>query len=70
MKRSQMLGKIWEVLYKETDYEEEGLKLLSEQILDIIEENHMLPPTRFSGLDEVMYLESAIKTNTWEPEDD
>ena len=70
MKRSQMLGKIWEVLYKETDYEEEGLKLLSEQILDIIEENHMLPPTRFSGLDEAMYLESAIKTNTWEPEND
>jgi len=46
MKRSQMLGKLWTLLYKETDYYEEDLKDLCEKILDVIEDAGMLPPMK------------------------
>lgn len=44
MKRSEMLGKLWTLLYKETDYYEEDLKDLCEQILTEIEDAGMCPP--------------------------
>lgn len=39
MRKSVVLGKIWTVLYKETDLEQEGLKILAEEILEKIEED-------------------------------
>ena len=73
MKRNAILGKIWEILYKETDLEEEGLKLLSEQILDMVEKNGMYPPL---NEDEYNYMDNsnrlavnnALPYFTWEKE--
>ena len=46
MKKSEVLGKIWSVLYQKTDLEEEGLRILAEELLDELEELGMLPPER------------------------
>lgn len=37
MKRTETLGRIWNLLYLETDLEEGFLKELSERILEVIE---------------------------------
>jgi hypothetical protein len=47
MKRSQMLGKLWTLLYTKTDYYEEDLKDLAEDILDTLEHEGMQPPSFF-----------------------
>ena len=44
MKKSEVLGKIWSVLYQKTDLEEQGLRLLAEDLLEEIEDMGMLPP--------------------------
>lgn len=44
MKKSKMLGYIWEVLYKSTDIYEEDLKIIAEDILAKIEAHGMTPP--------------------------
>lgn len=40
MKRNDKLGKIWDVLYIETDLNEESLKVLAEKILEAIENDN------------------------------
>lgn len=37
MKKSEVLGKIFEILWTETDYNEEDLKELTEKILEGVE---------------------------------
>lgn len=44
MKKSEMLGKIWTLLYLETDLNEESLKDLALMILKEVEDNDMQPP--------------------------
>lgn len=68
-----MLGQIWEILYKETDLEEEGLKILSEQILDKIESMDMLPPINeneynYMDNDDRKAVNNALFYFTWEKE--
>lgn len=48
MKKSQMLGVIWNVLYQHTDVEEDFLPELSLILLETMEENGIKPP--FSDL--------------------
>ena len=62
-----MLGKIWEVLYRNTDLEEEGLKKLSEQVLQTIEDNGMLPPTYTFNAGKPHIL-NGDDVNEWEEE--
>lgn len=49
MKKSEMLGKIWTLLYLETDLNEESLKDLSLMILKELEDNKMQPPPNQTG---------------------
>lgn len=37
--RNELLGKIWNLLYIETDLNEESLKELSEKIVELVEEH-------------------------------
>jgi len=52
MKRSEMLGKLWTLLYRETDYYEEDLKDLCEKILDTLEHEGMQPPSIFDDIND------------------
>lgn len=44
MKKSEMLGKLYNLLYKDTDLNEDSLEELCIKILDEVEENGMAPP--------------------------
>lgn len=69
MKRSEMIKIISNYIYElNVDHEECDEK--ANYLLSLIEKEGMKPPTRFVGLDQVVSIESAIKTNTWEPEDE
>ena len=65
MKKSEMLGKLWTLLYKETDYYEEDLKELCEQILGVLEYEGMQPPARFIDDGDL----GSRYSNEWEKED-
>jgi hypothetical protein len=60
MKKSEMLGKLFTYLYQETDLNETSLEDLCIDILDIIEDSGMQPPSQ--------YLLNGDESNKWELE--
>lgn len=67
MKRSQMLGSIYEYLYHNTDYTEEVVKELTEGVLELIENKGMIPPS-YLFVDTKPNILNNEELNQWEEE--
>lgn len=77
MKKSEVLGKIWEILYEHTDVEEERLPEICEKVLEKLEDCGMAPPnvcnTPDGWIDDKKYagyLHSGKDMYFWEEEND
>ena len=67
MKRSQALGKIYDILYQNTDEPENNLEDITHMILDTLEREGMIPP---AFLYEFGDGDLQTWTNEWESEDE
>jgi hypothetical protein len=68
MKRSEMLGRIYTVLYQETDIVEDTLADLTNILLDVIEQAGMVPPLHEVALIDTPEHLSLYAVREWEPE--
>lgn len=66
MKRSQMLGKLYTLLYKETDLNEDSLKGLCIKILNTVENSGMTPPIYIYKSERDVF--NNTECNDWEEE--
>ncbi len=77
MKRSQMLGAIYNYLWNKTDLNEKSLEGISKDLLDLVEKHKMQPPnylmkSGYTTEDELgnKYACQDDVVASWEPEND